>query len=328
MFRVGIIGCGGIAAVHAQVLRELEQTELSACADIIPERAQRMASGHGCAAYSDYLRMLDECRPDAVHLCTPHYLHPVMVREAAERGIAVFTEKPPAIDREGWQTVLNAAQKVPVGICFQNRYHPHIKACHNFLEEKTYGNLLGLRAFVTWRRDAEYYTSTDWKGRWATEGGGALINQAIHTLDLLTGFLGAPDHVEATLRNHHLKGIIQVDDTAEILLRRGNVPALLYASNAYSQDAPVWIELHLEQAVIRLEGDLMTILRDGQKQEIACTQDPVLGKAYWGAGHKACIADFYRCITDGTPFPNRPEACRTTMDTLLSVYEQAGKDIS
>ena len=243
MFRVGLIGCGGISAVHVRVLRELEDTELIACADVIPERAKR----YDCAAYADWREMLQRERLDAVHVCTPHYLHPAMATEAARHGIAVFTEKPPAIDEGGWEQVKRAAKLVPIGICFQNRYNPHIQTCRRFLQENTYGALKGIRAFVTWDRTADYYAAADWKGKWRTEGGGALINQAIHTLDLMIGFLGAPDQIEGSLRNRHLRNVIEVEDTAEIYLRKGVVPALLYASTAYSRDAPVWMELHLEK---------------------------------------------------------------------------------
>lgn len=316
MFRAGLIGCGGISAVHAHVLGELENTELAACADVIPERAAR----YGCAAYTDWKEMLDREKLDAVHLCTPHYLHPVMAAEAARRGIAVFTEKPPAIDAAGWEQVKAAAENVPVGICFQNRYHPHVRSCMRFLREGTYGRLKGLRAFVTWNRTAEYYAAAEWKGKWATEGGGALINQAIHTLDLIVGFLGLPDQAEAVMHNHHLREAIEVEDTAEIYLEKGGVPALLYASNAYSQDAPVILEMHFDQAVIRLEGDLMTVIRDGRKQEILCTTDPVIGRSYWGAGHKACIADFYRSMEAKAPYQNDPASCENTMRTLFRLY--------
>lgn len=323
MFRVGLIGCGGISTVHAPVLGELDDTELVACSDIIPDRAKR----YGCAAYTDWQEMLEKEKPDAVHICTPHYLHPVMVSEAARRGIAVFTEKPPAIDAEGWETVKQAAKRVPVGICFQNRYHPHIQTCKRFLREGTYGELKGIRAFVTWSRSEEYYAAADWKGKWATEGGGAMINQAIHTLDLMIGFLGLPDRTEAVLRNHHLRGAIEVEDTAEAYMSKGNIPALFYASTAYSQDAQVMLELHLEQAVIRIEGDLMTVTKDGQKQEFTCMTDPALGRSYWGAGHKACIADFYRSIENGTPYGNDPASCDATMRTLLKIYEQGKQQL-
>ena len=323
MFRIGIIGCGGISAVHAQVIGGLDNTVLAACADIRPERAQRMAEQTGCKAYADYIRLLDEEKPDAVHLCTPHYLHPAMAMEAARRGIAVLTEKPPAIDREGWETIRQAAQLAPVGICFQNRYRTNVRYVHELMEKQTYGALLGIRAFVTWCRDAGYYTSADWKGAWATEGGGALINQSVHTLDLILGFLGRPDRVEASMADRHLKQVIEVEDTAEIYLRKGTVPALMYASTAYSQDAPVLLELHFEKAVVRLEEDRLEIRAGGEKREIDCPSDPQLGKSYWGAGHKACIADFYRSIEEGGPFRNDPASCETTMDTLFRIYEQA-----
>ena len=323
MVRVGLIGCGGISAVHTAVLRELENIELVACADVIPERAER----YGCAAYTDWQEMLDSERLDAVHICTPHYLHPAMVSEAARRGIAVFTEKPPAIDAAGWEQVKKAAQQVPVGVCFQNRYHPHILTCKRFLREETYGKLRGVRAFVTWHRTADYYTTADWKGNWATEGGGALINQAIHTLDLVIGFLGMPDQAEAAMRNHHLRGVMEVEDTAEIYLQKGDVPALLYASTAYSQDAPVMIELHFEQAVIRLEGDVMTVIRGESREEFTCVTDPALGRSYWGAGHKACIADFYRSIDQGTPFQNDPASCDATVQTMLRLYAQCRPEL-
>ena len=322
MFRVGLIGCGSISAVHAQVLRELDDIQLAACADILPERAEAAASRWDCAGYTDWRAMLDGERLDAVHICAPHHLHPGMADEAARRGIAVFTEKPPAIDADGWELVKRAAARVPVGVCFQNRYHPHIRACLGFLEEGTYGALRGIRAFVTWNRTADYYAAAPWKGRWATEGGGALINQAIHTLDLIVGFLGKPDVAEASMGNRRLRGVIEVEDTAEIYLRRGNVPALLYASNAYSQDAPVLLELHFEKAVVRLEGDVMTVMQDGKKQEIPCQTDPVIGRAYWGAGHRACIADFYDCMRRGAAYRNAPSSCEDTMAVLLALYAQ------
>ena len=318
MYRVGIIGCGNISAVHARTLRELENTELAACADLIPERAAR----YGCAAYTDFTEMLEKEHLDAVHLCTPHYLHPLMAMEAAKRGVAVFTEKPPAIDQKGWELVLKAASLVPVGICFQNRYHPGIGLMNRMIENGEYGPLRGIRAFVTWNRTKGYYEEAAWKGRWATEGGGALINQSIHTLDLILGFLGAPDQVEATMRNHHLKDVIEVEDTAEIYLRRGKIPALLYASTAYSEDSPVILEVQLEKAVLRLESDTLTVISDGQRKEIPLETDQAMGRTYWGSGHKACIADFYRSIETGKAFQNNPASCENTMKTMFCIYDQ------
>jgi len=325
MYQVAIIGCGSIAQVHAKVLSGLQGVQLAACADIRPERARAMADSYGLRAFDDWEKMLDAMRPDAVHLCTPHYLHPLMAERAAQRGIAVFTEKPPAIDRAGWQKVREAAEKAPVGICFQNRYHPAFRELLRARDTGEYGALRGIRAFVTWNRPAGYYTSSDWKGTWEREGGGALINQAIHTLDLITCILGAPDTVEATMARHRLKGVIQVEDTAEVMLLKGGVPALLYASNDYGTDAPVILECAFEKAALRFEGDTLSIITDGQRTDHAFRTDEALGRSYWGACHKACIADFYRSVREGTPFMNAPDGCDDTMRTLLSVYERAGR---
>ena len=320
MFRVGIIGCGGISAVHAKVILDLEDTTLVACADILSERANAMADQYGCAAFVDYRRMLEEAKLDAVHICAPHYLHPEMVQEAANRGIAAFTEKPPAIDAEGWKKVLHAVKLVPVGICFQNRYNPNVLTCRKLVESGEYGVLRGIRAFVTWNRTPEYYAAADWKGRWATEGGGALINQAIHTLDLVLGFLGQPDIAEATMTSHRLRGVVEVEDTAEIYLRRGDVPALIYASNGYSQDAPVLIELHLDKATVRLEGDQLEIRSGNSSRRCALESGPSFGRAYWGSGNLACIRDFYRSIAKKAPYTNSPTTCDITMRTLFALY--------
>ena len=323
MFRVGLIGCGSISTVHAQVLSGLENTELVCCADVIRERAER----YNRPAYTDWKEMLKREKPDAVHICAPHWLHPVMATEAAKQGIAVFTKKPPAIDAAGWEQVKQAAEHVPVGICFQNRYHPHVGSCRRFLEGNTYGRLLGIRGFVTWNRTKAYYDAADWKGNWATEGGGVLINQAIHTLDLMIVFLGMLEQAEMTTASHRLRGVVEVEDTAEIYLRRGEIPALLYASNGYSMDAPVMIELHLEQAVIRLETDSMTVIRDGNKEEFRCEMLPAPGRSYWGTGHIACIADFYRCMETGETYGNAPAFCDDTMRTLLQLYENIRPNI-
>ena len=325
MVRIGLIGCGGISKVHSQVIHGMEDAQLAACADILPDRAQATADKYGCAAYTDYLKMLDNVHPDAVHLCTPHYLHPVMAEEAARRGIAVFTEKPPAIDEAGWQKILWAAKRVPVGVCFQNRYNPNVLKAQEILRQGTYGRLKGIRAFVTWHRTADYYTGADWKGNWATEGGGALINQAIHTLDLVVRFLGKVDRAEAAMANHHLKGVIEVEDTAEIYMENGDVPALLFASTAHCANAPVMIELTLEQAVLRLEEDSLEIRQGSEREMISCSADTALGLSYWGAGHTACIRDFYRCVRENKPFGNDPASCEETMKALFAIYAQGRK---
>lgn len=322
MYQVGIVGCGGIAQVHAQVLSGMEDVHLAACADIRPERAQALANQYGMHAYETLTEMLQNERLDVVHICTPHYLHAPMAEEIAARGAAIFSEKPPSIDRAQWARFCAAAEKVPTGICFQNRYNPNVRELKHILEEKPFGQLRGARAFVTWHRTVPYYVESGWRGAWATEGGGALINQTIHTLDLLIWLLGRPDEVQGTMSNRHLKGVIEVEDTVDAWLRMGDVGVLFYGSTAYSADAPVFMEFHFDQAIVRLENEGLEIRRGEETEHHDYPMEAKLGKGYWGNGHRACIRDFYDRLADGQPFQNRPETVDATVDAMYALYEQ------
>lgn len=322
MMKVGIVGCGGIAQVHAQALSAYKGTQLAACADIRPERAQAMAEAYGCQAYDSLEAMLDAEALDAVHICTPHVLHTPMAAQLAEKGLPIFTEKPPAIDRVQWKRLEEIARRVPLGVCFQNRYNPSVEEAHRLVESGRYDALLGARAFVTWRREAPYYTESGWRGAWASEGGGALINQSIHTLDLMIGFMGRPEKIETRMCNHHLSNVIEVEDTVEAWMLCGGKPALFYATTAYVDNAPILLELQMEKAVLRLEGSALE-LRQGEAVERRVFDMPTaMGKDYWGSGHYACIVDFYECLAAGKTFRNSLSAVRSTMETVLCMYEQ------
>lgn len=322
MYQVGIVGCGGISQVHAAVLTQLPEVNLIACADIRMERAQAMAEKTGCHAYASLEEMLENEKLDAVHLCVPHYLHAPMALQIAQKGIAVFTEKPPIMIRSQWEMLKEAADLVPLGICFQNRYNPNVKEAERLLAKGCYGKLLGARAFVTWHREAPYYQDSGWRGTWATEGGGVLINQSIHTLDLLVRFIGPVSQVQAHMANDHLQNIIEVEDTVSARLIAGDRTALFYATTAYLCDSPVLIELQLEKAVLRLENDALDIITKEGRQTLTFSTPETLGKGYWGNGHGTCIADFYRSLHEHTPYQNDLASVKETADVMLRMYEQ------
>lgn len=326
-FRVGVVGCGGIAQVHGAVLQHLEGVELVACADIRPERAQAFAENFGGKAYDSMEAMLEGEQLDAVHLCTPHYLHTPMAKLAVEHGLHVFTEKPPVINREQWEQ-FQELEKAPVrvGVCFQNRYNRSVGLMKDVLRSGKAGKVLGARAFVTWHREAPYYTESGWRGALDTEGGGVLINQSVHTLDLLGQFLGRADRVEAVMANHHLKNVIQVEDMMEAYLQFGEASALFYATTAHCADSPVLVEVVCENATLRMEEQEVTLTwKDGTKEhfQLAAPKSPATGKAYWGASHGLCIADFYHCVRKNQPFRNDIPGIRDTAELMLAMYESA-----
>lgn len=324
--KCAIVGCGSIAQVHAQVLHDQATADLLAFADTQPERAKFLAEKYGGNAYSSLEEMLDNELPDVLHICTPHYLHTPMAKLAAERGIAVFTEKPPVIDEAQWGEFRSLQEKTAVGICFQNRYNPEIRLLRQLLDSGEPGKIAGARAFVTWRRDRPYYTESGWRGSLKTEGGGALINQSVHTLDLLVQFLGRPQKVDASLSNHHLKGVIEVEDTFEALIDFGGKPAVFFATTGHCADSPVLLELVCENAVLRAEGREVTVLwKDGgrERRELPALLPPKGGKPYWGASHAFCIADFYDSLLTGKAFPNDIPGVAETVELMLAAYRSA-----
>lgn len=326
-FRVGVVGCGSIAQVHGILLQHMEGVNLVACADILPQRAQKFAQKFGGTAYGSLEEMLAHQQLDAVHLCTPHYLHTPMAQLAVERGLHVFTEKPPVISRPQWAEFQKLAQApVRVGVCFQNRYNASVHLLEEVLRSGEAGAVLGARAFVTWHRDAPYYTESGWRGSLETEGGGVLINQSIHTVDLLGQFLGRATQVEASMMNHHLKGVIQVEDTMEAYIAFEKANALFYATTAHCTDAPVLVELVCENVTLRMEEQQVSMTwKDGTKEHFSLASQPVAGggKAYWGASHGLCIADFYQCIREGKPFRNDIPDVTDTVELMLALYESA-----
>jgi len=327
MKKVGIIGCGGIAQVHGWVLQGMENTELVAVCDVEEENAKALSEQYGEEKAKVYTEWCELCESDVdvVHICTPHYLHAPMAVELLRQGKAVFMEKPCAISREEFSELKREAALHPgkLGFCFQNRYNETTLAVDRMVAEGKIGKVKGGRAFVTWRRDEDYYAGSPWKGAWATEGGGALINQSIHTLDLLLRYLGNPEEVAATLSNHHLKGRIEVEDTVEAWMSFGDGKrACFYASNAYAADAPVFLELEGEQGRITVNGSEVTFwTTKGGTQHFSYETANGIGKGYWGCGHQACIRDFYRCLEKGNAFQGDVKGVENTFETMMRIYE-------
>ncbi len=320
-----IVGCGNIASVHAAVLSASNYAILCACADVVLDRAERMSQTYHIPAYDNLTQMLINEKPDVLHICTPHYLHVPMAIEALKRGVHVFMEKPAAMDAGEFSDLVSACQNnsLYTGVCFQNRYNPQVCYVKAALESGEAGKILGARAFVTWARGEKYYTESGWRGQRALEGGGALMNQSIHTMDLLVHLLGRPKSVSASMHNRHLPGIIQVEDTVEAFIGFENAQALFYASTAYAVDAPVMVEIVCEKAVYTIAGDEVKVKSSGGTNVINMQPPEALGKSYWGGSHKLCIDDFYQAIATGRAFCLTPVDIAPTMALVYGAYQSA-----
>lgn len=305
--KAAVVGCGNISRMHFGALNDIEGVDIVAVADIKKDRADEKAALYNAKAYYNFEDMLENEDIDSLHICTPHYLHTSMAVAALKKGINVLIEKPCSVNAEEIE-LLRKTQKETgkqVAVCFQNRYNSSSVLIKNAIESKEYGDVKSIRAFVTWDRGENYY-SDDWHGTLKKECGGVLINQAIHTIDLVQYFGGEIENIISHIFNDHLKDIIEVEDTATVLLNlKSGAKAVIYATLAYGENSDVIIEVAFESGVkLRSEGErLYKINSDGKMEEILEKSGLVsLGQSYWGHGHSALINDFYDCLKTGRHF--------------------------
>jgi len=307
--KAAIIGCGNIYENHAKAIKKYNGAEILAFCDIKPDKAENAAAKYGGKATSDYKEILEDEEINVVHICTPHYLHTPMAIEALKHGKHVLMEKPVAMNYEEAEKLIKAADESDkkIGVSFQNRYNNTSMKIKELIESGETGPVLGARAFVTWNREGAYYTQSDWRGKWSTEGGGVLINQAIHTIDLLQWFLGDIESISGHASTKKLGDIIEVEDTAEAYIKfNSGADALFYCSNCYAINAPVFIEITCEKAILRQEDELTVKWKDG-RQETFREDNIITGeKAYWGLGHSRLISDFYKIIEGNGKFSIDP----------------------
>ncbi len=323
--RSAIVGCGAIAQVHADCMKEIKNCEIVAFADCKLERAEGMASRYGGKAYSSLEEIINQEKIEVLHICTPHYLHVPMAIQALTRDIHVFCEKPPVISYEQYKALKEISIDKQLGFCFQNRYNPSIVRVKEMLAAGEAGKILGARGMLTWMRDRRYYEESDWRGRLAKEGGGVLINQSIHTMDLLQYLIDEPPvSIHAVTTNHHLQGVIEEEDTISALIQYANAKAIFYASSAYTSNPDPLIELDCENMRIRVEGVQVVIyLPDGRVINPQIQRREGYGKNYWGAGHLNCISDYYSSIESHQPCPLNLREVDATIQLMLGAYESA-----
>ena len=325
-----LIGCGAISGNHLTALSMISDVEIAGLCDILPERAERARKKYAPTArvFSDYRDMLDAIKPDAVHISTPHYLHCEMACEALSRGIDVLLEKPVCISDEEIDRLLEAERKSTgrICVCFQNRFNPATLEAKKLVEEC--GGVDHARALVTWNRDEKYYRSEDWRGKIKTEGGGVLINQAIHELDLMIDFCGDPAEVSAKTANHRHAETIEVEDTAEMIVEfKNGANAFFSATTAFGCDAPNFLELYCKNGR-RITKIGEEIYLDGVPYPYEVPDKLSLpGKECWGAGHIRLIRRFYEALRSGSPMPVSLSSAALPVRVLLAAYRSSDRGI-
>ncbi|MFK0006426.1 Gfo/Idh/MocA family protein [Paenarthrobacter sp. NPDC090520] len=321
-----VIGCGDVSSVHFAALATLADAELVAVCDTNPERLEAAAAAHGVPGYASHLDLLEKVRPDVVHICTPHHLHASIAADCLEAGVSVIVEKPLAHTLEEGRRLIEVAERstAKIAVCFQNRYNATSQAMRELLDGGTLGRVLGASATVMWHRSGDYYRDRPWRGTWAGGGGGLMMNQAIHTVDLLQWLVGDVAKVEGRASTRALAGVIEVEDTAEFVAEHENgARSVFFATLANAVNAPVTLDIVTENATLSLRGELTVTYADGRVDVIPERALESGGRAYWGVSHELLIRDFYARLNHPEPFWISPAEAAKSLRIVKDVYAQS-----
>ena len=328
IFNVALVGCGSIAPNHLKALSNIPNVKIVALCDKNLEKAEKRKAEYSLDAniYTDFLSMLDTEKLKSVHIATPHYLHCEMAVEALKRNINVFLEKPLCISNEEIEIMERAEKEsdASICVCFQNRFNPSTAIAEKIAAED--GGVKSAFGSVFWYRNETYYTDSGWRGAYATEGGGVMINQAIHTIDLLCHFLGTPESVIATKANHHLKGVIEVEDSCEGLICFENGKrANFYATTSFEgRDATILYLVTEKKRAIQLQYSSVYV--NGEKIDDPSLVSGYVGKECYGNGHTYLIAKYYDALASGKEMPVTLESSKYALKILLAAYNSSDEE--
>ncbi len=352
--RFAIIGGGVIGPTHAEAIRSLPDAELVAVADIVPAAAQKLAAQYGIHAYTDAREMLAREPVDVVNICVPSGLHGEYAILAMRAGKHVIVEKPMEISLQAIDDMLRVQREmhVKLAVISQHRFDPASMRVHQLVEEQAFGRLVLGNALIPWWRSQAYYDSGAWRGTQALDGGGVLMNQAIHSIDLLQWLMGPVESIYAYTDT--LVHRMETEDVAVAVLRftNGALGTIAATTGAYP-GVTTHVEIFGDRGSAVIEDDRLSYLhlaRDDQ-QEVgayggstknasvppASEHQEAHEETQTGAGgtaaqnpaalairsHAAQIADMMRAIReDGTPLMDG-YAARRPVEIILGIYESA-----
>jgi UDP-N-acetyl-2-amino-2-deoxyglucuronate dehydrogenase len=350
--RFALVGCGVIAPTHVRALRELgDRAELVVCSDVVPEKAEALAAEFGLTA-APYADVLTDPTIDAVTVCTPSGLHAEVGVPALLAGKHVIVEKPMEVTVEACDRLLQAQETsgATLAVISQHRFDTASQVVRTALDDGELGRLVLAEARVPWYRSQDYYDSGQWRGTWELDGGGALMNQGVHTLDLLRWICGPVTTVYATARTAAHERI-EVEDVvcATVEFANGAIGTLMATTSAYP-GYPASLAVHGTNGGAVIEGDRLATLttvgglsRGGESANAHAIQvatggtraataavDQTVKEAArepgadgWGQAHSAQLADFIEAAEQGRrPLVDGVEG-RHAVELVRAVYESA-----
>jgi len=245
--RTALVGCGKVGHTHAQALKALPHSDFVAAFDVDQSRADAFAKSYGVRGYADLERMIDDAGVQMISICTPHPTHAGVIAAAAQRGVHSLVEKPLTSDLADADRAIEAcrAAGVKLGVVSQRRLYPPVARMAEAIRAGKIGKpALGTLVVMGWRDEA-YYRSDAWRGRWDAEGGGVLVNQTPHQLDMLQWLMGSEIDELFGYWDNVNHPFIEVEDTAIAVLRfKSGALGQILVSNAQKPGLYGKIHIH------------------------------------------------------------------------------------
>ncbi|MDD5237766.1 MAG: Gfo/Idh/MocA family oxidoreductase [Candidatus Omnitrophica bacterium] len=335
ILRFGIIGCGRISKIHTSVISGLQGAKMGAVCDIVEERARSYADKFKCEFYNNYKELINSKSIDIVNICTPTHLHAQMSIAAAKCGKHVIVEKPIALSLADADKMIKVCEenKVKLFVVKQNRYNPPIVKLKEAIDEGRFGKIFYGNTTVFWHRDQSYYDENAWF-RERDKGGGVLINQASHNIDMLRWLLGPVESVYAKIdtKTHN----INTDDIglAIIKFKSGAWATVEATTSIFPRNLEGSITIFGENASAKVGGIQMNEMQLWEFKDYR-TEDGVYCRCsttpanVYGFGHIKFMEDVLKALrNDEPPYVDGTEA-KYSLELILAMYESAltGKEI-
>lgn len=333
----GIVGCGVIAPFHAQAIQATAGARLVAVTDELPARAARLAAEYGVPAVTNLAELLD--RPDiqAISICVPSGLHGAIGELAAAAGKHLLIEKPIEISLAAADRLIEACRRhrVKLAVISQQRFRPAVQQLRQAQADGRFGKLIFGGAYIPWYRTQGYYDSGAWRGTIALDGGGCLMNQGIHYIDLLQWVMGPVKSVVARMQTAAHQ--IEVEDLAVAMLQFSNgALGIIQGSTAFYPGLPERLEIAGEGGTAIISAGTTSIWEfkdekgeaEAYGSKLAATTaatstgaaDPT---AIGGHLHAVQVADLVAAIQEDREPAITGEAARRPLELILAVYQSA-----
>ncbi|RKQ32292.1 Gfo/Idh/MocA family protein [Oceanobacillus halophilus] len=320
MLRVAVIGLGDISKIHIPVIQESPHAKLVAVCDIDKTLESAVP---GPEFYTDYEEMLQKEDLDCVHVCLPHHLHYPATKACVEKGVHVFQEKPLARNAEEGMSLVDLEEQykdVKICVSFQNRLNETFVRLKELVESGDYGKVIGIKGLVTWFRPKSYYDVKPWRGTMRQSGGGVMINQAIHTLDLMQIIGGKIDTIRGSVDNLFDYGY-EVEDTATANIQFENgATGLFFATVTNATNSSVEFQVILEKGKLTIKDSILTKTNEEGKKERVIEDEKLPGsKFYYGASHSKLIKHFYSCIENDSQDYIHVKDAQVSMEMISAI---------